>query len=66
MLATERPFLETMKWLGGFALIEAAGMAKVIALARDSAVIEFASVEIRRTLEQSHCQTGAGRPGLQI
>ncbi len=59
---TEGPFLETKEWLGGFTLIEAADMAEAIALTQDSAIMKYASVEIRPTLEQTHSETGAARP----
>lgn len=56
------PFLETKEWLGGFTLIEARDMAEAIALTQDSAIMKYASVEIRPTLEQTHSETGEGRP----
>ena len=59
---TDGPFLETKEWLGGFTLIEAKDMAEAIALTKDSALMKYASVEIRPTLEQTHSVTGrAGR-----
>ena len=59
---TDGPFAETKEWLGGFTLIEARDMAEAIALTKDSAIMKYASVEIRPTLEQTHSQTGEGRP----
>jgi hypothetical protein len=59
---TDGPFVETKEWLGGFALIEARDMVEAIALTRDSAIMKYASAEIRPTLEQTHSETGQGRP----
>ena len=63
---TDGPFLETKEWLGGFTLIEARDMEEAIALTRDSAIMKYASVEIRPTLEQTHSETGQGRPELKL
>jgi len=59
---TDGPFLETKEWLGGFTLIEAKDMAEAVALTRDSAIMKYASIEIRPTLEQTHSETGEARP----
>jgi hypothetical protein len=63
---TDGPFLETKEWLGGFTLIEAKDMAEAIALTKDSAIMKYASVEIRPTLEQTHSETGQGRPEVEL
>jgi hypothetical protein len=63
---TDGPFLETKEWLGGFTLIEAEDMAEAIALTKDSAILKYASVEIRPTLEQTHSETGQGRPEVKL
>ena len=63
---TDGPFLETKEWLGGFTLIEAKDMEEAIALTKDSAIMRYASVEIRPTLEQTHSETGQGRPEVKI
>ena len=63
---TDGPFLETKEWLGGFTLIEAKDMAEAIALTETSAIMKYASVEIRPTLEQTHSETGEGRPELKL
>ena len=63
---TDGPFLETKEWLGGFTLIEAGDMAEAIALTKDSAIMKYASVEIRPTLEQTHGETGQGRPEAKL
>jgi hypothetical protein len=63
---TDGPFLESKEWLGGFTLIEAKDMAEAIALTRNSAIMKYASVEIRPTLEQTHSQSGQERPELKL
>lgn len=63
---TDGPFLETKEWLGGFTLIEARDMDEAIALTKDSALMKYASVEIRPTLEQTHSETGEGRPQVKL
>jgi hypothetical protein len=63
---TDGPFLETKEWLGGFTLIEARDMEEAIALTEGSALLKYASVEIRPTLEQTHSETGAGRPPVKV
>lgn len=63
---TDGPFLETKEWLGGFTLIEARDMDEAIALTQDSALMKYASVEIRPTLEQTHSETGEGRPQVKL
>ena len=44
----------------------AGDMAEAIALTRNSAIMKYASVEIRPTLEQTHSQTGQERPELKL
>jgi hypothetical protein len=63
---TDGPFLETKEWLGGFTLIEARDMDEAIALTREGALMKYASVEIRPTLEQTHSVTGEGRPEVKL
>lgn len=63
---TDGPFLETKEWLGGFTLIEAKDMEEAIALTKDSAIMKYASVEIRPTLEQTHSETGQARPEVKV
>lgn len=63
---TDGPFLESKEWLGGFTLIEARDMAEAIALTKTSPIMKYASVEIRPTLEQTHSQTGQGRPAIKL
>ena len=63
---TDGPFLETKEWLGGFTLIEAKDMAEAIALTETSAIMKYASIEIRPTLEQTHSVTGEGRPEAKL
>jgi hypothetical protein len=63
---TDGPFLESKEWLGGFTLIEAKDMAEAIALTKESAIMKYASIEIRPTLEQTHSETGQARPALEV
>jgi len=63
---TDGPFVESKEWLGGFTLIEARDMEEAIALTREGALMKYASVEIRPTLEQTHSETGEGRPQVKI
>ncbi len=63
---TDGPFLETKEWLGGFTLIEAKDMEEAIALNQSSAIMKYASVEIRPTLEQTHSETGQARPEVKV
>lgn len=63
---TDGPFLESKEWLGGFTLIEARDMAEAIALTKQSAIMKYASIEIRPTLEQTHSETGQARPALEV
>jgi hypothetical protein len=62
---TDGPFMETKEWLGGFTLIEARDMDEAVALTRDSAIMKYASIEIRPVLEQRHSETGQGRPEVE-
>jgi hypothetical protein len=66
MRRTDGPFLETKEWLGGFTLIEAKDMEEAIALNQASPLMKYASVEIRPTLEQTHSETGQGRPEVKL
>jgi len=63
---TDGPFVESKEWLGGFTLIEARDMAEAIALTKQSAIMKYASIEIRPTLEQTHSETGQARPALEV
>jgi hypothetical protein len=63
---TDGPFVESKEWLGGFTLIEAKDMAEAIALTKESAIMKYASIEIRPTLEQTHSETGQARPALEV
>ena len=66
LMVTDGPYVETKEWLGGFTLIEAKDMAEAIALTKTSAIMKYASVEIRPTLEQTHSETGQGRPEVKL
>lgn len=63
--STDGPYVETKEHLGGFFLIEAENLEAAVALARQSPMAAFGSIEIRPTLEQTHSETGEGRPALR-
>jgi len=62
MSSTDGPFAETKEHLGGFFLIEARDMDEAVALARTSPMAAMGAIEVRPFLEQSHSETGQGRP----
>jgi len=62
MTSTDGPFAETREFLGGFFLIEARDLDQAIQLAGDSPMARIGCIEIRPFLDQTHSQTGAGRP----
>lgn len=64
IIRTDGPFAETKEFLGGFYLIEARDMAEAIAIVEEYPMADMGSVEIRPFLEQTHSQTGEGRPPL--
>ena len=66
MSSTDGPFAETKEHLGGFFLVEARDMDEAIALATTSPMAAMGAIEIRPFLEQTHSETGARRPGLEI
>jgi hypothetical protein len=62
MSITDGPFAETKEFLGGFFLIEAAGLDEAIALAKEDPMASMGSIEIRPFLDQTHSVTGRERP----
>ncbi len=62
LAATDGPFAETKEHLGGFFLIEAKDIAEAQAIAAESAILPYGSIEIRPFLEQTHSVTGQDRP----
>lgn len=60
--STDGPFVEAKEFLGGFFLIEARDRDEAIAVARESPIAKYSSIEIRPLLEQTHSVTGEGRP----
>lgn len=62
---TDGPFAETREHLGGFTIIEAESMEQALELSRLSPILRYGSIEIRPVLEQTHSQSGTGRPELQ-
>lgn len=61
---TDGPFAETKEWLGGFYLIEAKSLEEAVSIASDDPLLQYGTLEIRPVLDQTHSQTGAGRPDL--
>ena len=64
MSSTDGPYSETKEFLGGFFLIEARDLNEAVRLAERSPMARMGSIEIRPTLEQTHSETGEGRPEL--
>jgi hypothetical protein len=60
--ATDGPFMETKEFLGGFFLIEARDLDEAKAIAAKSPILRYGSIEIRPFLDQTHSETGQGRP----
>lgn len=60
---TDGPFAETREHLGGFFIIEAKDMAEALELSK-GAILKYGSIEVRPVMEQTHSQTGVGRPEL--
>lgn len=65
LTSTDGPFAETKEHLGGFFVIEARDMAEATAIAGESAMLPYGSIEIRPCLEQTHSESGIGRPQLR-
>lgn len=61
---TDGPFAETKEFLGGFFLIEARDMNEALQIATRSPIARFGAIEVRPFLEQTHSETGEGRPKL--
>lgn len=59
---TDGPFAETKEHLGGFFVIEARDINEAAEIAGASAILPYGAIEIRPALEQTHSQTGEGRP----
>jgi hypothetical protein len=66
VLRTDGPFVETKEWLGGFLLIEARDMEEAVAIAAEGEIAKICRTEIRPLLEQTHSETGEGRPELRL
>jgi hypothetical protein len=54
--------METKEFLGGFFLIEARDLDEAKAIAAKSPILRYGSIEIRPFLDQTHSETGQGRP----
>ena len=63
---TDGPFAEAREWIGGFLLIEAHDIEEAVALAAESPIAEYADIEVRPIVEQTHSETGLERPGIDI
>lgn len=59
---SDGPFAETKEHLGGFFLIEAETIDEAVKIAGESAILPYGSIEVRPFLEQTHSETGEGRP----
>jgi hypothetical protein len=64
LATTDGPFAETKEFLGGFFLIEARDMNEALQIATRSPIARFGAIEVRPLLEQTHSETGEGRPKL--
>ena len=59
------PFAEVREMLGGFLLLEARDRAEAIELISESPIAEYAVIEVRGVLEQTHSETGEARPAIR-
>jgi hypothetical protein len=59
------PFAEAKEVLGGFLLIEATDRDAAIALIAESPIAEYAVIEVRPLIEQTHSETGEARPAIR-
>jgi hypothetical protein len=64
LATTDGPFAETREFLGGFFLIDARDMYEALQIATRSPIARFGAIEIRPFLDQTHSETGEGRPKL--
>ena len=62
---TDGPFAEAREWVGGFLLLEARDLEQAVALAAESPIARYGSIEVRPVLEQTHSETGLARPAAQ-
>ena len=61
---SDGPFAESKEWIGGFLLLEARDLEEAVALAAESPIAEYADIEVRPIVEQTHSETGLERPGV--
>lgn len=66
LATTDGPFAETKEFLGGFFLIDARDMNEALQIATQSPIARFGAIEVRPFLEQTHSQTGEGRPEIKV
>jgi hypothetical protein len=66
MQRTDGPYVETKEWLGGFLLINASDMADAVAVAEKLAIARVGRVEVRAIVDQTHSETGQGRPEAKL
>jgi hypothetical protein len=59
------PFAEAKEVLGGFLLIEATDRDAAVALIAESPIAEYAVIEVRPLIEQTHSETGEARPAIR-
>jgi hypothetical protein len=62
---TDGPFAETKEFLGGFFLIEADNIDEAVKIAERSPMTRTGCIEVRPFLEQTHSETGKGRPSFK-
>lgn len=66
VLRTDGPFVETKEWLGGFVLIEAKDMEEAVSIAAEGEIAKISRTEVRAFLDQTHSETGEGRPEFKL
>lgn len=59
------PFAESRELLGGFVLLEARDRDHAVELISESPIAEYAVIEVRGVVEQTHSETGAARPEIR-
>jgi len=63
---SDGPFAEAKEWVGGFLIIEAADMEEAVAIAAECEIARYGAIEVRALIEQTHSDTGASRPDVEL